>query len=240
MNEDDNSLLGLKTKIMQEIYQNRMILTATRDKPVGWQLISGLWSPFYIQLRILSSFPNTLEKVGVALAKLLEEEAPHINRIVGVAFAGVPIATVTSIKSGIPACHTRKISGVRTQNEFEKALEQYGQHTLIEGVIQDGDSICLVDDLVTGMDSKFVARSQVLSEVMRRGLQGVKCDDIAVVLDRQHGAEQIAKKSGLRLHSLIKFIDEGLPTIKPLMQPDEYELIFEYLKNPNKPCIQSG
>ena len=234
MTNDDSSLVGLKTDIIREIYLNRLILTATRDKPKGWQLISGLWSPFYIQLRVLSSFPDTLEKVGTALARLLEEQAPHVNRLVGVAFAGVPIATITSIKSRTPACHTRKITGVRTQEDFEKTLAQHGQHSLLEGIIKDGDSLCLVDDLVTGMNSKLIARSQVLVEVKKRGLQDVKCDDVAVVLDRQQGAEQIAKKSGLRLHSLIKFVDEGLPLIKPLMEPAEHELIFDYLKNPSK------
>jgi orotate phosphoribosyltransferase len=226
--------MGLKTEIMKEIYQNRMILTATRDKPDGWQLISGLWSPFYIQLRILSSFPGTLEKVGTALATLLKEDAPHVNRLVGIAFAGVPIASITSIKSGLPACHTRKIPGIRTQEDFEKAIAQYGQHSLVEGILEDGDSLCLVDDLVTGMNSKLITRSQVLAEVEKRGLRDIKCEDIAVVLDRQQGAEQITKESGLWLHPLIKFVDEGLPLLKQLMESDEYELISNYLQNPKK------
>lgn len=234
MTLDDRSLNDLKTDIMREIYQNKMILTATRDQPKGWQLISGLWSPFYIQLRILSSFPETLNKVGIALAKLLQENAPHINRIVGISFAGVPIATVTSIEAGIPACHTRKITGVRTPEDFEKALAEYGHHSLIEGVIKDGDSLCLVDDLVTGMNSKLIARAQVQTEIRKRGLQNVTCDDVVVVLDRQQGADQTAKDAGLRLHSLIKFVDEGLPLIKTYMEPEEYELIHDYLKNPSK------
>ena len=234
MKKDDYSLADLKAEIMREIYQNRMILTATRDKPEGWQLISGIWSPFYIQLRLLSSFPETLEKVGSALATFLEERAPHVNRLVGIAFAGVPITTVTSIKAGIPACHTRKITGVRTQEDFGKALAQYGHHALIEGAIEDGDSLCLVDDLVTGMNSKLIARSQVFEEVKKRGLQGVKCEDILVVLDRQQGADSLALKSGLRLHSLIKFIDEGLPILEDYMSPDEFTLIHDYLKHPGK------
>ncbi|MFW9793466.1 MAG: hypothetical protein ACFFEE_04115, partial [Candidatus Thorarchaeota archaeon] len=130
--------IALKKDIMLDIYEKRMLLTASRDKPEGWTLHSGIWSPFYIQLRILSSFPKTLQKVGQALGTMIKEEAPHINRLVGIAFAGIPIATAISISTGIPACHTRKIVGVRTEAELRDAIDKYGQHTLLEGEIEEG------------------------------------------------------------------------------------------------------
>ncbi|MHA2386314.1 MAG: orotate phosphoribosyltransferase, partial [Candidatus Thorarchaeota archaeon] len=145
----------LKQDIMNDLYQNRMLLTASRDKKEGWTLVSGLWSPFYIQLRLLSSFPETLKKVGQAMTVLLKEKAPNVNKVVGVAFAGIPIATTVSIASGLPACHTRKMLGVRTEEDLLKAIQEYGQHSLLEGVVEDGDVLCIVDDLVTGMESKL-------------------------------------------------------------------------------------
>ncbi len=229
---EENVLAGLKTQIMSDIYQNRMLLTATRDKTEGWKLISGLWSPFYIQLRHISSFPETLRCVGQALDLLLKEKAPHINKIVGIAFAGVPIATALSLQSGIPACHTRKLTGVKTEEELHNALSEYGQHSLVEGLIEEGDRICLVDDLVTGMSSKLVARAQVMAEVKRRDIEDVTCNDIAVIVDRQQGARELSKKEGMHLYSLIEFADEGLPLIKHLMPEEEYDLIVGYLKDP--------
>jgi len=220
----------LKKEIMQDIYQNRMLLTSVRDKSDGWTLISGIWSPFYIQLRNLSSFPATLKKIGVALRELLEEKAPDVTRVVGIAHSGVPIATALSLESGIPACHTRKIAGVRSEEELTEAIKEYGQHALLEGIIQDDDVLCIVDDLVTGMTSKLIARNQILSEIERRGVLGVKCDDILVVIDRQQGARTIAKKEGLHLNSLIDFTDEGLPMLQDLMDPEEYKIITKYLK----------
>ncbi|HDD67727.1 MAG TPA: hypothetical protein ENG31_03810, partial [Candidatus Thorarchaeota archaeon] len=100
--------VDLKRSIMEDIYNNRMLLTSVRDRPGGWFLISGQWSPFYIQLRLLSSFPETLRKVAEAMSIMIREEAPHVNRLVGVSFAGVPIATAITLESGIPSCHTRK------------------------------------------------------------------------------------------------------------------------------------
>ena len=209
-----------------------MLLTSFRDKPEGWTLHSGLWSPFYIQLRILSSFPETLEKVGQALGNLVKEEAPHINRLVGIAFAGIPIATAMSLSTGIPACHTRKIIGVRTEQELQEAISKYGQHTLLEGEVNDGDAICIVDDLVTGMESKLVARGQVIAELEKRSISDFTVDDIAVVVDRQQGARQRANELKINLHSLIDLVDEGLLLIKDKMKDEEFTMVSDYLADP--------
>ncbi|MFW9787836.1 MAG: orotate phosphoribosyltransferase [Candidatus Thorarchaeota archaeon] len=223
---------SLKKRIMQDIYENRMLLTSVRDKPDGWTLHSGLSSPFYIQLRILSSFPETLEKVGNALGELIKEEAPHINRLVGIAFAGIPIATATSLSTGIPAGHTRKIVGVRTEQDLREAIARYGQHSLLEGEVKEGDAICLVDDLVTGMESKLVARDQVIAELEKRGISNYTVDDIAVVIDRQQGARKRADELEIRLHSLIDLVEEGLPLIKDRMSSEEFSMISGYLADP--------
>ncbi|MHA1769123.1 MAG: orotate phosphoribosyltransferase [Candidatus Thorarchaeota archaeon] len=219
----------LKQEILADIYNNRMILTSLRDRPEGWKLHSGRWSPFYIQLRLLCSYPETLQKVGRAVATMIEEEAPDVTRLVGIAFAGVPIATAVSLASGLPAVHTRKLVGVRNREELLRAIEQYGQHTLLEGVVEEGDRLCLVDDLVTGMESKTLARQTVMSEVEKRGLSNVTCDTIAVVLDRQQGARARARDEGMRLLSLIDFIDEGLPLLESVMSEEEIRLITGYL-----------
>ncbi len=222
----------LKKNIMQDIYEKRMILTSVRDRSEGWTLHSGLWSPFYIQLRILSSFPETLKLVGSALSTLIKEEAPSVNRLVGIAFAGIPIATAVSLESGMPACHTRKILGVHTEQELYDAIGKYGQHSLMEGEVQDGDSLCLIDDLVTGMESKLVGRAQVIAELKKREISNVSVDDIAVIIDRQQGAQERAKDLNIRLYSLIELVDEGLPSIRDAMSEEEYKIVSEYLSNP--------
>lgn len=222
----------LKQEIMTEIYENRMLLTSERDRPEGWKLISGLWSPFYIQLRLISSFPETLSKVGHAMAIMIREEAPHVNKLVGIAFAGVPIATVVSIESKLPAVHTRKIAGVKTSDDFRKVLQEYGQHALVEGILEDGDALCLVDDLVTGLTSKITAREQVQAELENRGIKDTTCDDIAVLVDRQQGAREAAKAAGMNLYALIRFVDDGLPLLKGRMSDSEHRLLSEYLADP--------
>jgi orotate phosphoribosyltransferase len=231
---DSARVESLKKEIMVDIYKNRMLLTPERDRPEGWRLISGLWSPFYIQLRNLSSFPETMRKVGEAMTIMIREAAPAVDKLVGIAFSGIPIATAVSIESGLPACHTRKMLGVKTEADLQSALADYGQHSILEGVLKDGDSLCLVDDLVTGMESKMIARSQVLAEASKRELSDVRCNDVAVIIDRQQGAMERASEVGLRLHSLIQLVDEGLAFIEPLMSKSEYKLVSGYLADPSK------
>ncbi len=166
------------------------------------------------------------------MAVMIREEAPHVNKLVGIAFAGVPIATVISIESKIPAVHTRKLAGVKSPDDMMRVLQEYGQHALVEGVLEDGDALCLVDDLVTGLTSKLTARAQVQAELDRRAIKNVTCDDIAVLIDRQQGAARAAEDAGMRLHALIRFIDEGLPLLKDRMPDSDHRIIREYLENP--------
>ncbi|MHA1736111.1 MAG: hypothetical protein ACTSV8_07065, partial [Candidatus Thorarchaeota archaeon] len=102
-------------------------------------------------------------------------------------------------------------------------------HALVEGVIEDGDSLCIVDDLVTGLESKLVARAQVMSEVSRRGLTDVRCEDIAVLIDREQGAAQRSQEMGLSLHAVIGLVSEGIRSIRGLMSDQEFSVIANFM-----------
>ena len=115
---------------------------------------------------------------------------------------------------------------------MKQAISTYGQHSFLEGLIEDGDALCLVDDLVTGMESKVVARTQVLAEVEKRGLSEVTCNDIAVVIDRNQGAKKRARDLNLRLHCLINIVNDGLPMLKDVMTEEEHSMVSDYLKDP--------
>jgi uridine monophosphate synthetase len=218
-------------EIIRALYRNGMIKTWFRDNPHGWTLVSGIWSPLYIQLRPLSSYPELLRKVGSALGSLIKEECNDVNRIIGVATAGIPIATAVSLESNIPSGFTRKLEGVRSLGDFNRFVKEYGEHSMIEGILADGDRIGIVDDLVTKFDSKAVALKQLEFELKIRGLREVKCSDIIVVLDREQGAKEIAQEQGIDLHCLIPFMSKGVTWLRDLFAEREYEVIVEYLRD---------
>lgn len=221
-------------EILALLYEYRMIRTFYRDRPEGWTLISGLYSPLYIQLRPLLSFPLVFDKVCRAMSRLVREEAPEITRIVGIAMAGIPIASGISLVGGIPAGFTRKMDNVKSVESLREAISSYGEHALLEGEIASGDRIALVDDLVTRFDSKLVALEQVRYEVQRRGIHDVQCDCVAVVLDREQGGQDAAREAGIRLLSLIPFKSIGLPLLKGVMHKTEWEIVSRYLHDPSQ------
>lgn len=219
-------------EILILLYQHRMIRTFYRDRPQGWTLVSGLYSPLYIQLRPLASYPEVFEKVCRSMARLVREEAPEINRMIGIAMAGVPIAAGMALAGGIPAGFTRKMENVKSAASFQEAITRYGEHSLLEGELVSGDRIALVDDLVTRFDSKEVALEQIKYEITKRGLSNITCKKVIVVLDREQGGAEAAAQKGIELLSLIPFKTKGLALLESVMNRTEWETLRHYLDDP--------
>lgn len=227
----EKELLG--QEILKLLYEHRMIRTFYRDRPEGWTLVSGLYSPLYIQLRPLASYPSVFETVCRALGKMVREEAPEITRVIGIAMAGVPLAAGMAITAGIPAGFTRKIENVKSAAAFREAIARYGEHNMLEGELRSSDRIALVDDLVTRFDSKLVALEQVRYELGKRGIADAECRKIVVVLDREQGGQQAAQTADVELLSLIPFKSAGLPLLEHVMNPTEWSTLMRYLHDPD-------
>lgn len=228
----------LGKQIVEGLYDEGMILTWYKDKPSGWILASGLWSPYYINLRLLPSSPRLYELVGNAMGLLLKENGYQPNsrdRVVGIAMAGIPIADAVVLLHGIPALYTRKLpDDVKTPDDLKKYIESHGQHALVEGEFNSGDRLSIVDDLVTRFDSKLLAIGQVNQEVQRRGMSNITLKDIMVLLDREQGGVERARNLGYNLQALIPFISKGLGWLREKFTQIEYETIPDYVQNTQK------
>ena len=228
--KDEKEELGKEITCL--LYEKGLIKTWYRDNPRGWTLVSGLWSPFYIQLRPLASYPELLRKVGYALGKIIKEECKDVNKVVGVAMTGIPIASAIAILKGIPSLWTRKID-VRSSDDFKKYIQSYGEHTLVEGEFEEGDWMVVIDDLATKFDSKLVAIEQIRHEAKKRGSK-VECKDVVVLLDREQGAAEVAAQHGISFYSLIPFKSKGIEWLKSKVSKIEYEVISGYLQDETK------
>jgi orotate phosphoribosyltransferase len=222
----------LADELVRRLYAAGVIRTWLRDKPEGWELMSGAWSPFYVNFRDAPAVPDLFRFLVDAGAELVERELPEATQLVGLAAAGVPFAAGFAYKLGLPMGYTRKLPNVRDVAALERELGAYGNHRLVEGGFRPGDRVVLVDDLVTGFDSKEIALRQLELELERRGVEDVRTEAVVVFLERGAEARRRAAAAGVRLVSLAVLDDRQLAALRGTASDRELDVIAAYLRDP--------
>lgn len=221
-------------ELIRRLYAAGVVRTWLRDEPDGWELMSGAWSPFYVNFRDAPADPRLFRFLIDAGSELVREELPQATQLVGLAAAGVPFAAGIAYKLGLPLGYTRKLPGVRSAVDLDAhaAAESYGSHRLVEGAFGPGDRIALVDDLVTGFDSKEIALRQLELELERRGVQDVRAEAVVVFLERGAEARRRADAAGVRLVSLLALDADAVAGLRGAASDRELEVIASYLRDP--------
>jgi orotate phosphoribosyltransferase len=222
----------LAGELVRRLYATGVLRTWLRDQPQGWELMSGAWSPFYVNLRNAPADPQLFSFMVDSAAELIREEAPEATQLVGLAAAGVPIAAAAAYRLGLPMGFTRKLPNVRSLAALEQEVGAYGGHSLVEGVFAPGDRVVLVDDVVTGFDSKEIALRQLQMELERRGVEGVEVEAILVLVERGAEARRRAAAAGVKLVSLAVLDERQLAALEGVASARELEVIAAYLRDP--------
>jgi orotate phosphoribosyltransferase len=172
----------------------------------AFRLTSGKMSPYYIDLRIVPSFPDAFREICSVYADFIKNKVgtKNFERVAGIPVAGIPFAALIAYDLKKPFLYIRK--GVR----------RHGRERRIEGVIAPGDHILLVDDLVTTGLSLQKAAKTIVAE-------GGLVTDAVVLLDRQEGGKERLAKSGIIVHALLN-ITEIANTLHELGTIDEEQL----------------
>ena len=171
-----------------------------------FKLTSGKVSPYYIDLRIIPSFPDAFREICDFYEESITSQIglQNFDRIAGIPLAGIPFASQIAYNLKKPFLYVRK--GAR----------RHGRQRRVEGLLASGDRVLLVDDLVTtGLTLKKAAEA-----VKAEG--GVVKEAVAL-LDREEGGKEKLAKNGIQLHALLK-ISEVANTLYEIGAIDEESL----------------
>ncbi len=158
------------------------LLSAGCIKFGNFTLKSGLQSPIYIDLRQIISYPKLLEQIGAAYLPLLKDL--KFDRVAGLPYAAIPIATAISLQGNYPMIYPRK------------EVKTYGTKAEIEGEYHAGETVVVIDDLATTGGSKFEAIEKLTGA-------GLIVQDVVVLVDRQSGAKESLGQAGFNLHAVL-------------------------------------
>jgi len=187
-----------------------------------FKLTSGKASPYYIDLRVVPSFPDAFTEICNFYTQSIIREIGlrDFNRIAGVPIAGIPFASQIAYILKKPFLYVRK--GIR----------RHGRQRRVEGILVSGDKVLLVDDLVTtGLTLRKAA------EAIRA--EGGIVDQAVAFLDREEGGKDKLAKNGIKLHTLLR-ISEVAKILYESGSLDEesFKTITKQIKNRNeKPLI---
>ncbi len=160
-------------------------LQISPEKPYTWA--SGWFSPVYCDNRKVLSFPYVRDFVKSELANLILEKFPDAEVIAGVATAG--------IAHGVMAADLLKLPFIYVRSK----PKEHGMGNQIEGVLEKGQKVVVVEDLVsTGKSSLQVV------DVLRE--QGAEVLGMCALFTYGFPvADEAFQKYGLPLHTISNY-----------------------------------
>ncbi|MEW6031059.1 MAG: orotate phosphoribosyltransferase [Chloroflexota bacterium] len=158
------------------------LLSAGCIKFGEFTLKSGLKSPIYIDLRQIITYPKLLQQIAEAYLLILQRLI--FDRLAGLPYAAIPIATAISLAGNYPMIYPRK------------EAKSYGTKAEIEGEYHAGETVVVIDDLATTGGSKFEAIEKLTGA-------GLVVKDVVVLVDRQSGAKESLAQAGYSMHAVL-------------------------------------
>jgi orotate phosphoribosyltransferase len=151
-------------------------------------LRSGRKSSYYIDKYRFTTDNESLQALGKLMAKYV---TPDVDRIAGAELGGVPLAAACAIEARKPFVIIRN------------AKKDYGTAKQIEGILNKGDRVLLVEDILT-------TGGQVLEAAKALTEAGAKVVKIVACIDRLEGAHKNITDAGFDVEPLFTTADLGL------------------------------
>jgi len=186
------------------LYQNGAI------KFGNFKLSSGKDSPYYIDLRVVPSFPHQFRKMIKMLQSSISEKIgfDNFDCIASVPTSGLVIASALAIETVKPLIYIRQ------------KPKDYGTENVIEGKMESGSRVLLVDDVgTTGLSLLNAIKALKASKMV--------VTDAFTIINRFEGARELLASENVRLYEITDIIELSSILHKANLLDDE---IFERIK----------
>lgn len=185
------------------------------EDPFTWA--SGWKSPIYCDNRIVLSFPPIRNFIRETMAKQIEKTYGKPDVIAGVATGAIGIGILVAEFLGLPFVYVRP------------EAKKHGRQNQIEGFIQKGQNVVVVEDLIsTGKSSLNAVKALKEAEVNVKGMVAIFTYGFKI-------AEDNFKKADIRLHTLGNYenlLEQALET--KYITDKQLETLAEWNANPSK------
>ena len=166
---------------------NQQLIDALRDADAvkfgEFELSHGGTSNYYVDKYVFETNPRCLELIADSFADRVGD-----TKLAGVALGAVPLVAVTSVETGNAYVIARK------------QAKEYGTANRIEGTLEDGEEVIILEDIATTGQSAVDA-----AEALRDA--GAEVERVIVVVDREEGARENLADADLELESLVTASD---------------------------------
>ncbi|XP_050520376.1 uridine 5'-monophosphate synthase [Daktulosphaira vitifoliae] len=180
-----------------------------------FQLKSGELSKFYLDLRVVVSYPKILRQICSLVSASIQSDT-NVKKplhLCGVPYTALPIATVVSIDTNLPMLIRRK------------EQKTYGTKKLIDGEYLCGDNVIVIEDVITTGES-------IMETVKDLQYSNLNVEYVIVIVDRQQGGLQRLSKKGLKVLCLFN-ITQIVTILKEegKLSDLEYQDVVDYVKD---------
>ena len=151
-------------------------------------LRSGKRSRYYLDKYRFETRPDLLAPLGERIARAAAEFEPEATRLAAPELGAVALAAAGSLASGLPFLIVRN------------AAKEYGTSNRVEGVYEEGECVCLVEDVVTSGGALLEA-VRALREV------GLAVRTAVCVVDREEGGADALARQAVRLRPIFRASD---------------------------------
>ncbi len=191
------------------------IKAVTLNLQTGYRYVSGIYSPIYCDNRLLMSYPDKRKITTKSFQQLIVENKLEFDVIAGVATSGIPHAAWLADALGKPMIYVRS----------EK--KEHGKQNLIEGRIEKGQRVIVIEDLVSTGGSSVA----VVDALKEAGADVVCC--LAIFTYEFAKAKKKFDDSGCELFTLTSFttlIDVAFKS--SYIDAEQKEKALEWNKDP--------